>query len=84
MLESKSRFAKRIGRSTGYVYNQIKRGNIILNPRGYVRVEESKENLAKIKRGRPKIPPKERIIYPRVRIKRRQKKVLSEIIKQLR
>lgn len=55
MYESKSYFAKRIGKSIDYVSQNVKRGHIIVNERGFVDVERSLEGIKKIHRGRPRV-----------------------------
>ena len=55
MYESKSRFARRIGKKMDYVAHNVRRGHIVVNERGFVDVERSLDNLRKIRRGRPKV-----------------------------
>lgn len=83
MLESPLDFKRRINKTSRYVRYHINHGKIILHPRGLVRVEESLENLKKVKRGRPKLPVSERLVMVRVFIKREHRKLLKEFIKQL-
>lgn len=84
MLESKSNFARRIKKTLPYVAYHVKRGNVVLNERGYVRVEESQENLRKVKPGRPKLPRTEKKVAITLYVPRRQVKVLKSFIKELR
>lgn len=55
MIESKSHFARRINKPMSYVSHNVRRGNIVLDERGFVQVEQSIERLNKMRRGRPKV-----------------------------
>lgn len=85
MIESKSRFARRIGKSIEWVCAYCRRGVIPTNDRGYVFVEEAARALLHRRpRGRPRKEKSEAIIPVRVWVRRRQKKVIIEVAKELR
>ena len=85
MIESKSRFARRIGKSIEWVCAYCRRGVIPTNDRGYVFVEEATRALMhRRRRGRPKVEHDDAIVLVPVFVRRRQKKVIIEVAKELR
>ena len=54
MYESKSMFAKRIGRTLDYVQKMCNRGVFVINDRGFVDVDASLLKYKNRARGRPK------------------------------
>jgi hypothetical protein len=85
MVESKSMFARRIKKPLWYVTRHVKRGNIVLDARGRVQVEQSRERLSKLKPGRPKLSINgEKIVRVEVWIKRKKKKILKDLVKEIK
>ncbi len=85
MIESKSRFARRIGKSVDWVCSYCRRGIIPVNDRGYVQVEAAIAALRRRRsRGRPALPPSEQIIRVRVYVRRRQKRFIKQTARELR
>lgn len=85
MIESKSRFARRIGKPVKFVSEYCRRGVLPTNEHGFVIVEQALKVLAdRRRRGRPRVDPNERIIPMRVWVRRRQKKVVKQLVKELR
>lgn len=85
MIESKSRFARRIGKPIWWVGIYVRRGIIPVNDRGFVLVDGALAILRKPrKRGRPRVPKSEQIVRVGVYVRRRQKKAIIEAAKELR
>lgn len=85
MIESKSRFARRIGKSVDWVCSYCRRGVIPVNDRGFVHVEAAIAALRRRRpRGRPAIPRNEQIIPVRVYVRRRQKRFIKQTARELR
>lgn len=85
MIESKSRFARRIGKPIWWVGIYVRRGIIPVNDHGFVQVEAAIAALHRRRpRGRPALPRDEQIIPVRVYVRRRQKKAIIEMAKELR
>lgn len=85
MIESKSRFARRIGKPVKFVSEYCRRGVLPTNDHGFIMVEDALKALATRRRpGRPRVERSEQIIPVRVWVRRRQKKVVQQLVKELR
>lgn len=85
MVESKSRFARRIGKSVWWVAVYVRRGIIPVSDRGFVLVDDALRALAnRRRRGRPRLARSEQIVRVGVYVRRRQRKVIIDIAKELR
>lgn len=85
MYEPKSRFAKRIKKPLNWVGVYCKRGIFPTNERGFIFVPDALKAFGNPrKRGRPRKESSERIIPVRVFVRRRQRKVIIEVAKELR
>lgn len=85
MIESKSRFARRIGKSVWWVSVYCRRGIIPTNERGFVMVDVALKRLSsRRRRGRPSLPRADLIVPVRVWVRRRQKRVIQEIAREMR
>lgn len=85
MYESKSMFAKRIKKPICWVVMYCKRGVFPTNERGFVFVPDALKAFNNPRhRGRPRKESSERIIPVRVFVRRRQRKVIIEVAKELR